>query len=109
MDIRKTSIAVLSLCAPAVWLLGCSSTIVPRRAPEMAALVRAGDLDLETGAARNDDRLGLGRGQVVRQTIRSTSATFDRQRIIDGRPFNDYRLTTRTIESLQPRSASLRP
>lgn len=109
MDIRKTSIAVLSICAPALWLLGCGSTMVPRRAPEMAGLVRAGDLDLETGAARNDDRLGLGRGQIVRQTIRSTSATFDRQRIIDGRPFNDYRLTTRTIESLQPRSASLRP
>lgn len=108
MDIRKTSIAVLSICAPALWLLGCSST-VPQRAPEMPGLVRAGELDLDTGSGRNDDRLGLGRGQVVRQTIRSTSATFDRQRIIDGRPFNDYRLTTRTIESLQPRSASLRP
>jgi len=108
VDIRKTSIAILSICAPALWLLGCSST-VPQRAPEMPGLVRSGDLDLDTGAARNDDRLGLARGQVLRQTIRSTSATFDRQRIIDGRPFSDYRLTTRTIESLQPRSPSLRP
>lgn len=108
MDIRKTSIALLSMCAPALWLLGCGST-VPMRAPAMPSLVRAGELDIETGAARNDGRLGLGREQVVRRTVQSASATFDRQRIIDGRPFNDYRLTTRTIESVQPRSPSLRP
>lgn len=108
MHIRKTSIALLSMCAPALWLWGCSAT-VPQRAPAMPSLVRAGDLDLDTGASRNDGRLGLGREQVVRRTIWSTSATFDRQRIIDGRPFNDYRLTTRTVESVQPRSPALRP
>ena len=103
MTIPKKSIAILSLCAPALWLWGCSAS-VPQRAPAMPCLVRAGELDLDAGAARNDDRLGLGREQVVRRTLNSTSATFDRQRIIDGRPFNDYRLTTRTVESLRPKS-----
>ena len=101
MTIPKKSIAILSLCAPALWLLGCSAT-VPKRAVPMDSLVRSGELDLGTAADRNDDRLGLGRTQLNRTIIRATAASFDRQRVIDGRPFNDYRLSTRTVESLRP-------
>ena len=101
MTIPKKSIAILSLCAPALWLSGCSAT-VPKRAVPMDSLVRSGELDLGIAASRNDDRLGLGRTQLNRTIIRATAASFDRQRVIDGRPFNDYRLSTRTVESLRP-------
>jgi hypothetical protein len=99
--ISKKSIAILSLCAPALWLFGCAGT-VPKRALPMDSLVRSGELDLATATDRNDDRLGLGRTQLTRTVIRATAASFDRQRVIDGRPFNDYRLSTRTVESLRP-------
>ena len=101
MTISKKSIAILSLCAPAFWLFGCSAT-VPTRALPMDSLVRSGELDLGTAADRNNDRLGLGRTQLNRTVIRATAASFDRQRVVDGRPFNDYRLSTRTVESLRP-------
>lgn len=101
MTISKKSIAILSLCAPALWLSGCSAT-VPKRAVPMDSLVRSGELDLGIAAGRNDDRLGLGRTQLNRTIIRATAASFDRQRVVDGRPFNDYRLSTRTVESLRP-------
>ena len=101
MVISKKSIAILSLCAPALWLFGCAGT-VPKRALPMDSLVRSGELDPATATDRNDDRLGLGRTQLTRTVIRATAASFDRQRVIDGRPFNDYRLSTRTVESLRP-------
>lgn len=101
MTISKKSIAILSLCAPAFWLFGCSAT-VPTRALPMDSLVRSGELDLGTASDRNNDRLGLGRTQLNRTVIRATAASFDRQRVVDGRPFNDYRLSTRTVESLRP-------
>ena len=100
MPTRKTCIALLCLCAPALWLCGCSSA-VPTRLPEMPSLVRAGDLDAGVGSARNDGRLGTDRDPVVRATVRSTEYTFDRQRVIDGRPYSDYRVTTRNVESLR--------
>lgn len=100
MSRSKTCIAILSLGAPALWLFGCSAA-VPTRLPAMPCLVRTGELQTGEGFSRNDPRLGLDRDPVVRATVRSTEQTFDRQRVIDGRPYSDYRVTTRNVESLR--------
>jgi len=99
----KTCIALGGLLVPLV-LAACSADDgcrVPIRNPECAGLVRTGDLDLSGFAGRNDAQLGLDRAPIARSTVRSTAYTFDRQRVIDGRPYSDYRVTTRNVESLQ--------
>lgn len=81
-------------------LSGCSAR-VPTRVCEMPALVRTGDLDTDGFGGRNDGRLGLERDPIVRTAVQSTEYTFDRQRVIDGRPYSDFRVTTRTREMLR--------
>lgn len=98
--IRITLTGLLSVFA----LAACSSpdsARVPVRNPECASLVRVGELDTSGFDERNDARLGLDRAPIARSTVRSTAYTFDRQRVIDGRPYSDYRVTTRTASSLQ--------
>ena len=100
MPAPKTCIAIMSICAPALWLWGCAPT-VPRRLPAMPSLVLMGELDPSVGFDRNDGALGLDRDPVSRSTIGSVAATLDRQWITNGRPYSDYRFTTRTAERLR--------
>lgn len=103
MNQSKTCIALGGLLVPFL-LAACSAggdLRVPARLPECAGLVRTGELELDGNSGRNDARLGLDRAPIARSTVRSTSYTFDRQRVIDGRPYSDYRVTTRNVESLQ--------
>jgi len=105
----KTRIQILGL--PVVGLLavallaGCSSSkptaFVPTRNDPNPALVLSGDFDGSEFAGRDDARLGLNREVTVRTPIVSNAWTYDRQRIIDGRPYVDFRVTTRTFERLQ--------
>lgn len=101
MDHLKTRIVTAGLAALALLpITGCTSEI-PLRQRAMPALVRTGDLDTTGDAGRNDTRLGSDRDPIVRATTQSTEYTFDRQRIIDGRPSSEFRVTTRTREMLQ--------
>lgn len=101
MDHLKTRIVTAGLAALALLpIAGCTSE-VPLRQRAMPALVRTGDLDTTGDAGRNDTRLGSDRDPIVRATTQSTEYTFDRQRIIDGRPSSEFRVTTRTREMLQ--------
>jgi hypothetical protein len=74
---------------------------VPHRAPEMPSLVRAGTLDLSAFGGRNDPTLGLDRHPIIRAPVEATETTVDRQRVIDGRTYQDFRVTNRTRDVLR--------
>jgi hypothetical protein len=102
VDTRQKGILILA----AAWPLLCACTPhdqaqVPDRANEMPSLVRAGELDVTAFAGRNDPTLGIERHPIVRSTTHTTESTIDLQRVIDGRPYIDFRVTTRTRESLR--------
>jgi hypothetical protein len=86
---------LLSACAPH------DSGQVPQRAPEMPSLVRAGTLDPAAFGGRNDPTLGLDRHPIIRTPVQASETTVDRQRVIDGRSYQDFRVTNRTRESLR--------
>lgn len=112
MDNRKNRILppqlallLTALSAPTL-LIGCSSDApvftIPHRMRDLPSLVQAGELNDASFAMRNDARLGSNRDPIVRSTVQSTAFVVDRQRIINGRPYNDYQFTTRTGEVLRP-------
>jgi hypothetical protein len=74
---------------------------IPPRAPDMPSLVRAGTLDLAAFGGRNDPTLGLDRHPIVRTPVEATETTVDRQRVIDGRSYQDFRVTNRTRDALR--------
>lgn len=81
-------------------LAGCAGQVPARHAPA-EALVRTGELDTSAYDGRRDELLGRNRSPVVRSVTGSTEYTYDRQRVIDGRPYADYRVTTRTRSALE--------
>lgn len=97
MDTVKTCILLAAAIAATA---GCSSRVPSRHAPA-DSLVRAGELDTSPYSGRRDAGLGLDRAPLVRPTTASTEFTFDRQRVIDGRPYSDFRVTTRTRSALE--------
>ena len=104
MDTLQRRILAIAAAASAPLVWACTpheQARVPARAVEMPMLVRAGQLDVSAFAGRNDPTLGIERHPIVRSTVQTSESTVDRQRVIDGRPFTDYRVTTRTRESLR--------
>ncbi len=101
MDNLKTRILTAGLTALCLLPIGGCTTEVPVRMRDLPSLVRTGELDGSGNAGRNDARLGTDRDPIVRATVQSTEYTYDRQRIIDGRPSNEFRVTTRTRGLLQ--------
>ncbi|MEY3021621.1 MAG: hypothetical protein RIS86_819 [Planctomycetota bacterium] len=98
---RVAAPAMALLCLP--FLCACRSApeaSVPARGAVHASLAGAPDPGADAFASRNDERLGARRGAFVRIPERIESATFDRQWILNGRPFDRYRTTTVTRERL---------
>jgi hypothetical protein len=89
------AVLVVSLSATT----GCSMR-VPTRHAAIDGLVRSGGLDPEAFNGRSDALLGADRSPIVRSIAASTESTLDRQRVIDGRPYADFRVTTRTRSAL---------
>lgn len=102
MPLPRCRIPILStVCLLGV--AGCNAS-VPTRSAEMPSLVRAGSLttpSTDPGFARNDPGLGRDRNPLVRTDVRSAEIAYDRQQIVNGVPYSDYRVTTRTRGSLR--------
>lgn len=101
MDIRKTRNFAILACSSALLTaaVGCSSRVPVRHAP-VDRLVRSGEFDGSDFVGRRDATLGADRAAFVRTVTGSSESTFDRQRIIDGRPYADFRVTTRTRSAI---------
>lgn len=101
MDNLKIGIVVLGPCVLAALLGGCASQVldaVPARAAVSPALVSGSNVGFE---ARNDARLGTPRDPLVRDYGISVTATYDRQQIINGRPYVDFDTITRSRERFE--------
>ncbi len=104
----KLKIGTKNLAAAAIGILGstlslgCATASIPTRHTPCAVLVRSGELDRGAFATRNDARLGQDRDPVIRETILSTRYAVDRQRVINGQPYVDFRVTTRTADRAHP-------
>lgn len=71
------------------------------RVPVSASLVLgAGASDGSAFAAREDARLGAVSNAERRVADDAFVVIYDRQQSLDGRPYNNYRSVTRTIERL---------
>lgn len=86
-------------CLAGTTLVGCAPKVVdvvPRRAEMSTTLVMSAG---HAGFDRNDERLGTQREALSRTLELSNTATFDRQRIVNGRPYTDFDTITRSRES----------
>jgi hypothetical protein len=88
--VAALALATLVGCAPKV------TDIVPTRAETSSTLVMA---TARIGFDRNDSKLGTQREALSRTYEFSNTATFDRQRIVNGRPYTDFDTITRSRES----------
>ena len=91
-------VCAVSVLAAGV-LTGCTPKvvdIVPTRADTSSTLVMA---SARIGFDRNDAKLGTQREALSRTYELSNTATFDRQRIVNGRPYTDFDTITRSRES----------
>ena len=84
------ALATLVGCAPKV------ADIVPTRAETSSTLAMT---TARIGFDRNDAKLGTQREALSRTYELSNTATFDRQRIVNGRPYTDFDTITRSRES----------
>lgn len=101
MDNLKIGILVLGPCVLAAFLGGCAPKVVdavPARAAVSPALVSGSNVGFD---ARNDARLGTPRDPIVRDYGISVTATYDRQQIINGRPYVDFDTITRSRERFE--------
>ncbi len=101
MDKLKICLQAGLVAAAAQGLLAGCTARVPTRHPSAETLVRSGELDVSANGGRRDALLGRNRSPVVRSVTGSTEYTYDRQRVIDGRPYADFRVTTRTRSALE--------
>ena len=91
--------AVTLGCLACTTLVGCAPKVVdtvPLRAETPKTLVMSAG---RAGFDRNDGRLGTQREALSRSLELSNTATFDRQRIVNGRPYTDFDTITRSRES----------
>ena len=82
-----------------VTLVGCApkvTEVVPTRAETSSTLVMT---NARVGFDRNDAKLGTQREALSRTYELSNTATFDRQRIVNGRPYTDFDTITRSREN----------
>lgn len=101
MDNLKIGMLVLGPGALAALLTGCATKAVdsvPTRAPVSPRLV-SGSCD--GFASRNDARLGTPRDPFVRDYELAVISTYDRQQIINGRPYVDFDTITRSRERFE--------
>ncbi len=106
MDNLKIGIKVLgrssvfaTSCSVCALLAACTTApqvCVPTRNAPHPSLVRlAADDNNGFDAGRNDAILGADREPIVRIIDGSTTYTYDRQQIFNGRPWDNFRVTTR--------------
>ncbi|MCE2885006.1 MAG: hypothetical protein LW806_08940 [Planctomycetaceae bacterium] len=101
MDNLKIGILVLGPCVVVALLGGCAPKVVdavPPRAAVAPALVSGSNGGFD---ARNDARLGTPRDPIVRDYGLSVTATYDRQQIINGRPYVDFDTITRSRDRFE--------
>ncbi|MFM7261981.1 MAG: hypothetical protein ACKO3W_15435 [bacterium] len=105
MDNLKIGILVLGPCMVSTLLVGCAPKVVdsvPRRAAVSTKLVSgANDALTDQDAVRNDTRLGTPRDPVVRNYEIAVISTYDRQQVINGRPYVDFDTITRSRERFE--------
>jgi len=86
-------------CSACILTAACTTapqTCVPPRATLHASLVRFATDDGDAlDTSRNDAILGANREPIVRVIDGSTTFTYDRQQIFNGRPWDNFRVTTR--------------
>ena len=101
MDNLKIGIRVLGPIAASTVIFassGCTNaptSFVPSRSGVSASLVAGATAEFN---ARNDDTLGTERDAIMRVSESATIRTYDRQQIVNGRPYNDYDTITRARE-----------
>jgi hypothetical protein len=101
VDNLKIGMLVLGPGALVALLTGCAPKAVdavPARASVAPRLV-SGSCD--GFASRNDARLGTPRDPVVRDYELAVISTYDRQQIINGRPYVDFDTITRSRERFE--------
>jgi len=93
---RRAWIACCSACILPAACTTAPRTCVPPRATLHASLVRFATDDGDAfDASRNDGILGADREPIVRVIDGSTTFTYDRQQIFNGRPWDNFRVITR--------------